>query len=142
MNHRREPDSGSGGGSGGEREHHGSSHDVGQGSAEARQAGDRAFRPPPSGPQWPGREVSDAERSGVPATDTQARTPLGVGTSTSRRAEKIAHREDEVGSRPHGLRGRSGRPHGKSAPEHDTGVAPQAPIHEDSPHIPTGDQAG
>ncbi|HZE33127.1 MAG TPA: hypothetical protein VE198_17030 [Actinoallomurus sp.] len=141
MSHRREPDRGSGGGSGAGREHHGSSPDVGQGSAEARQAGDRAFGPPPSGPQWPGREVSDAERRGVPATDTQARTPLGVGTSTSRRAEQIAGREEEAGRRHHGLRG-SGRPHGKPAPEHDTGVAPQAPIHEDSPHLPTGDQAG
>ena len=142
MNHRREPERGSGGRSGGDPEHHGSSRDVGRGSAEARQAGDRAFRPPPSGPQWPGREVSDAERHGVPATDTQARTPLGVGTSTSRRAEKIAGTEEEAGRRPHGRRGRSGRPHGKPAPEHDTGVAPQAPIHEDSPHLPTGDQAG
>jgi hypothetical protein len=146
MNHRREPDSGSDSGSGGrsdeERDHHGSSPDVGQGSAEARQAGDRAFGPPPTGRQWPGREISDAERRGVPATDTGARTPLGVGTSTSRRAEKIAVREDEWGRRSHGTRGRSGRPHGKSAPEQDTGVAPQAPIDEESPHLPTGDQAG
>ena len=140
MNHRREPDSGPGYGA--DREHHGSSPDVGQGSAEARQAGDRAFRPPPSGPQWPGREASDAERRGVSATDTEARTPLGVGTSTSRRGEKIATREEETGHRPHGIRGRSGRPYGKSAPEKDTGVAPQEPIHEDSPHLPTGDQAG
>ena len=84
MNHRPEPVAGAGGGSGAGREHHGSSPDVGQGSAEARHAG----------------------------------------------------------RRPHGPRGRSGRPHGKPAPEHDTGVAPQAPIHEDSPHLPTGDQAG
>jgi hypothetical protein len=58
------------------------------------------------------------------------------------RAEKIAVREDEWGRRSHGTRGRSGRPHGKSAPEQDTGVAPQAPIDEESPHLPTGDQAG
>jgi hypothetical protein len=131
MNHRRERDSGSTG-----------RHGSGQGSAETRRAGDLAFRRPPPGPQWPGRVVSDAERRGVPATDTEARTPLGVGTSTSRRAERIATREEESGRHSHGIRGRSGRPYGRSRPEDDTGVAPQAPIHEKSPHIPTGDQAG
>jgi hypothetical protein len=133
MNHRREPD---------EREHHGLSPDVGRGSEEARQAGDRAFGPPPPGPQWPGREPSEAELRGVPSTDTEARTPLGVGTSTSRRAEKIAMREGEPGRRVHGTRGRSGRPYGTSGPEDDTGVAPQKPIDEESPRLPTGDQAG
>jgi len=128
MNHRRET---------GE---HGTAPDVGRGSEETRQAGHRAFGPPPPGQQWPGRVPSKAELRGVPATDTEARTPLGVGVSTSRRAEKTARREGA--GRGHGLRGRSGRPHGTSEPEHDTGVAPQEPIHEDSPHLPTGDQAG
>lgn len=142
MNRRREPDTGTGAAPKTSKEHHGQSRDVGRGSAEARQAGDRAFERPPAGPQWPGREPSDAERSGVPATDTQARTPLGVGTSTSRRAERIAVTEPERGRRRKGLRGKARRPHGVSEPEHDTGVAPPRPKDEKSPHLPTGDQAG
>lgn len=130
MNHRREP-----------KEHHGLSPDVGRGSEEARQAGDRAFGPPPPGPQWPGREPSEAELHGVPSTDTEGRTPLGVGTSTSRRAEKAAQREGEPGRRVEGVRGRSGRPYGRSEPEDDTGVAPRKPIDEESSRLPTGDQA-
>jgi hypothetical protein len=132
MNHRREPE---------EKDHHDSSPDVGRGSEEARQAGDRAFGPPPPGPQWPGREPSKAEMQGVSSTDNEARTPLGVGTSTSRRAEKAARHESERG-RVKGVSGRSGRPYGTSGPEDDTGVAPQKPIDEESPHLPTGDQAG
>jgi hypothetical protein len=144
MSHRREqdesmPDHGM---RGVDEERHGYAPDVGRGSEEARRAGDRAFGPPPEGPQWPGREPSRAERFGVPATDMEARTPLGVGTSSSRRAEHIAQKEPEAGRVPGGLRGKSRRPHGKSAPEHDTGVTPQGPSHEESPHLPTGDQAG
>jgi hypothetical protein len=133
MSHRREP-SPSG--------HHGSAPDVGRGSAQARQAGDRAFGPPPPGPQWPGREPSEEERRGVPATDMEARTPLGVGISMARRGEHIAVRETEERRRAGGSRGRAGRPRGVSAPGHDTGVGDEAPIDEESPHLPTGDQAG
>lgn len=119
-------------------EHHGYAPDVRRGSEQARQAGDRAFGPPPPGPQWPGRVPSEVELKGVPATDTHARTPLGVGTSMTRRGEKIAMTEPEPGRRKKGVRGRSGRPYGTSEPEHDTGVAPQRPIEEESPHLPTG----
>jgi hypothetical protein len=38
-------------------------------------------------PPGPGREVSDEEREGVPATDTEATSPLGVGESMSRRGD-------------------------------------------------------
>jgi hypothetical protein len=127
---------------GSEQKRRGHASDVRTGSEEARQAGDRAFGPPPPGPQWPGREPSDAEREGVPSTDTQARTPLGVGTSTSRRAERIAAEEGETGRRTKGVRGRSGRPAGTSEPEHATGVDPKGPISEESPHLPPGDQGG
>jgi hypothetical protein len=106
-----------------------------------RQAGDRAFGPPPPGAQWPGRETSKQERTGVPPTDTAARSPLGVGTSTSRRPEKMALKDREAGP-AQGTRGRSGRPTRKARPEHDTGVAAQGPIDEESPHLPVGDQAG
>ena len=37
-----------------------------------------------------GREVSDEEREGVPATDTEASSPLGVGESINRRGEDVA----------------------------------------------------
>lgn len=107
---------------------------------QVRQAGDRAFGPPPPGPQWPGREPSREESTGVPPTDTAARSPLGVGVSTSRRPEQMALREAEAGRAP--LHGRSGRPSRKARPEHDTGVAPQGPTGKESPHLPVGDQAG
>ena len=114
MNHRREPE---------DKDRHGLSRDAGRGSEEARQAGDRAFGPPPPGPQWPGREPSEAERHGVPPTDTEARTPLGVGTSTSRRAEQAAPHQGRAGRRAGGVRGRSGRPHGTAEPD-ETGEGP------------------
>lgn len=102
------------------------------GSEATRRSGDLAFGPPPPGPQWPGREPSEAERTGVPATDTQARSPLGVGGSTSRRAERIAASEPEPGRVRKGLRGRSRRPYGKVRPDHMTGGAPQGPAEEPS----------
>lgn len=115
---------------------------VRTGSDDARRAGDRAFGPPPPGPQWSGRVPSEQELNGVPATDTEARSPLGVGVTMSRRAERIARREPEKGRRRRGLRGRSGRPHGVSEPEHATGVAPQRPQAVGSTHLPPGDQGG
>jgi hypothetical protein len=117
------------------KERHGTAPDVHRGSEEARRAGDRAFGPPPEGPQWPGREPSEQERRGVPATDTQARTPLGVGTSVSRRAEQF--REDETGRH---RRTRARRPFGRLTPDRETGVGPQEPIDEESPYLPPGDQ--
>lgn len=137
MNHRRER----AGDRGSDRGETNRTPAARRGSAQARQAGDRAFGRPPKGPQWPGRVPSQAELDGVPATDTHARTPLGVGTSTTRRAERIARTEPEAGRRWKGIRGRSGRPYGKSEPEHDTGVAPPRRITDGSPHLPTGDQA-
>lgn len=118
-----------------------------RGSEQTRRAGDRAFQRPPSGPQWPGREPSEAERSGVPPTDTSARSPLGVGASTwPRRAEQPATSEPESGRRK-GLRGRARRPYGTPEPEGRTGVTPDRPMREEPTHkarshLPTGDQAG
>lgn len=49
------------------------------------------------------REVSQAEREGVSATDTTGASPLGVGESTTTQGEELmhgkpeaAHREDQV----------------------------------------------
>jgi hypothetical protein len=65
-------------------------------------------------PRGPGREVSDEEREGVPATDTEAKTTLGVGESINRRGEDIARHEDEPGREHTGTRGSSDRPAGVS----------------------------
>jgi hypothetical protein len=119
----------------GPEEHwHGFSPAVGTGSPEVRRAGDLAFAGPPPGPQWPGREPSREELEGVPSTDTRARSPLGVGVSTTRRAEKITHEEGE--ERPTiGVRGRARRPYGTSRPE-EAGMAPPKPVEAESPHLP------
>ena len=53
---------------------------------------------------------SAEERAGVPATDTSAESPLGVGVSSGSRGEDLA--EDE---REEGTKGRSDRPYGGSS---------------------------
>lgn len=118
------------------------SPEAGSVREQVRQAGDRAFGPPPPGPQWPGREPSKQESTGVPPTDTEARSPLGVGISTSRRPEQMALKESEAARADRGVLGRTRRPFGKARPEHDTGVEPQGPIDKECPHLPVGDQAG
>ncbi|MBC6460326.1 hypothetical protein [Actinomadura sp. HBU206391] len=116
---------------------HGFSPAVGTGSPDVRRAGDLAFAGPPPGPQWPGREPSKEELHGVPSTDTVARSPLGVGVSTTRRPEQIAREEGE--QRPTvGFRGRARRPFGRSEPE-EGGMASSEPISEESPYLhPSG----
>ena len=120
---------------------HGFAPAVGRGSEEARRAGHLAFRSPPPGPERPGREPSKQELRGVPPTDVEARSPLGVGVSTSRPGEKISREEGE--ERPTvGLRGRARRPHGRSRPEEGSRVGRPEPVHGESPFLPPGDQAG
>ncbi|WP_203886852.1 hypothetical protein [Planotetraspora kaengkrachanensis] len=99
---------------------HGFSPDVGKVSEEVVRAGDLAFRKP-TADQGPGREVGSTERHGVPSTDVNASSPLGVGVSTTTRAEEIAHKK-ETAYRRHGIHDRTGRPYGGSAPGHGTGV--------------------
>ncbi|MFD1939979.1 MULTISPECIES: hypothetical protein [Nonomuraea] len=121
---------------------HGFSPAVGHGSEEAVQAGNRAFHPEAAGAPGPGREPSEEERSGVSSTDTEARSPLGVGESgASRRAEEIAKEEQEAGRETVGVKGESGRPYGTSTAEDSTGVGPQDAQGE-SPTMPSGDQGG
>ncbi|HET6751557.1 MAG TPA: hypothetical protein VFL71_20115 [Actinomycetes bacterium] len=102
---------------------------------------EKAFHPEAAGPPGPGREISEEEREGVPSTDTSAESPLGVGVSTTRRAEDIARREDEPGRETTGVKGESERPVGESSQRDSTGVGPQDPG-EDSPNLPAGDQGG
>ncbi|WP_214412133.1 hypothetical protein [Sphaerisporangium fuscum] len=107
------------------------------------QAGNRAFDSPPRGGARPPRVVSDAERHGVPSTDTEARSPLGVGASLTGRAEKMAQQKEEPGRRRRvGEEHPARRPYGVSEPHDATGVGDHRPIHEESPVMPSGDQGG
>ncbi|WP_344923255.1 hypothetical protein [Streptosporangium oxazolinicum] len=101
---------------------HGYSRDVGHASEEVVRSGNLAFGPPPDD-KGPPRVVSSAERKGVPATDTEARSPLGVGTSENRGAEKIASRKKDAGREKVGT-DEAGRPYGVSHPEDVTGISP------------------
>lgn len=82
-----------------------------------RSSGDNV--PPPG----PGREPSDEEESGVEATDTEAKTPLGVGESTTRRGEDVIKEEGkEPGRSDTGAKGKAQRPTGTSDPRDTTAV--------------------
>ncbi len=116
-------------------EHHGWSPDVGAGgSGRATEANQKAFQTPPAG-RGPGAEESEEERTGVPPTDTDAATPLGVGTSSTRRAEEYGA-EGESSRRTVGTQGQSDRPYGVTDPDEDTSVGAQAPIDAESPYLP------
>ncbi|MEU8380886.1 hypothetical protein [Streptosporangium sp. NPDC048865] len=125
MSDKREPGhrSPSGTGKAGKAPEHGYSRDVGHASEEVVRSAELAFGPPPSD-RRPPRVVSDAEREGVPSTDTEARSPLGVGTSENRGAQRIAFRKKERGREKAGTDER-GRPYGVSRPEDVTGVSPR-----------------
>ncbi|MEV5703914.1 hypothetical protein [Actinoallomurus sp. NPDC052274] len=119
-----------------DEEQHGSAPDVGTASEETKQAGDKAFRTPPPEPQWPGRVPSEEEKEGVPSTDMDARSPLGVGTSESARAEEMAS-----GRNAEPAEG-ADRPVGEATAEQSTGVGAHETAEEESPQMPPGDQAG
>jgi hypothetical protein len=88
------------------------------------------------------RKISREERHGVSSTDLEPVPALGVGESTSRRAEDIARRAAEPGRWYQGRKGRSRRPAGTSTPRDASAVDPQEPISADTPHLPPGDQGG
>lgn len=75
----------------------------------------------------PGREVSDTERKGVPATDTTGASPLGVGVSKGRQGNEQMVNKSEEQQR-------------KAREEH--GISRSKPIDPHSPDIPVGDQGG
>jgi hypothetical protein len=89
----------------------------------------------------PGREISDEEREGVPATDTEAESPLRVGVSMTRRGEDIARREDEEGREDTGTRGPADRPAGVSDERASTSVD-EPDTKSGGPTMPAGDQGG
>lgn len=123
-------------------EHHGWAPDQDSGSSAAQEGKAKAFDAENAGTPGPGREVSQEEREGVPATDTSGATPLDVGDSESRRGEDIARTESEAGRQTVGTKGQSQRPHGTSTASDSTGINPQEPIDEESPELPMGDQGG
>ena len=89
----------------------------------------------------PGREISDEEREGVPPTDTEAESPLGVGVSMTRRGEDVEKQEDEPGRDDTGTKGPSDRPTGVSDTRAATSVDPHD-TETDGPAMPAGDQGG
>jgi hypothetical protein len=101
----------------------------------------KAFHGAGDVPPGPGREISDEERGGVPPTDTEAESPLGVGVSMTRRGEDVQKQEDEPGREHAGTKGPTERPAGVSdtrastgVDDHDTGSG--------GPTMPAGDQGG
>jgi hypothetical protein len=89
----------------------------------------------------PGREISEEEREGVSATDTEAESPLGVGVSMTRRGEDVGKQEDEEGRDDTGTKGSTDRPTGVSDERASTSVDPQD-TGSGGPTMPAGDQGG
>jgi hypothetical protein len=89
----------------------------------------------------PGREISDEEREGVPPTDTEAESPLGVGVSMTRRGEDVEKQEDEPGREDTGTRGPTDRPVGVSDDRASTSVDDQD-TESGGPTMPAGNQGG
>ncbi len=59
------------------------------------------------------------------ATSTDASTPEGVGTSTTRRGEDVSDEEQEAGRQRTGTQGPTDRPVGTSTSRDTTGIDPQ-----------------
>ena len=89
----------------------------------------------------PGREISDEEREGVPPTDMDATSPLGVGESINRHGEDVAKQEDEEGRDDTGTKGPSDRPAGVADTRASTSVDPHD-TESGGPTLPAGDQGG
>ena len=79
-------------------------------------------------PVRPGEVASGSAGAGQQsATDTQATTPHGVGTSTTRRGEDVVREDGKDGRYDTGTQGESQRPTGRSTARDSTGVDPQEP---------------
>jgi len=71
------------------------------------------------------REVSEAEREGVPATDTTGASPHGVGVSTSTPGNEPARNLSEAGH---------------DSDRMDTGISREENVDPESPAMHSGDQ--
>jgi hypothetical protein len=87
-----------------------------------------------------GYHDSAVDTDGVPPTDTDAESPLGVGESITTRGEEAG--ADEAGRHDEGTKGASERPYGTSDERDSSGVNPQGPIDDESPNLQRGDQGG
>lgn len=106
---------------------------TGDGAEGVRKAFDADNAPEPgSAPP-----VSDEERSGVSATDTEPEPALGVGESRGSRGEELAPDRSDVGTK-----GSAERPVGKVTGDDSDSVGAQDPQHPDSPDLQAGDQGG
>lgn len=87
--------------------------------------------PEPQGGQGsaaPPREMSEAEREGVPDTDTTAASPLGVGVSKTKQGNVRTYGSSEEA---------------RKAEQMDIGVGGETEnIDPESPRMPAGDQGG
>jgi hypothetical protein len=92
-------------------------------------------------PPGVGRVISDEEREGVPPTDTEATSPLGVGESINRRGEDVVRQEGEAGREHAGTKGPTDRPHGVSDERDSSSVDPDE-TQSGGPTMPAGDQGG
>jgi hypothetical protein len=102
---------------------------------------DKVFNRVDEVPPGPGREISDEEREGVPPTDMDATSPLGVGESINRRGEDVVKQEGEAGREHVGTKGPTDRPAGVSDERAATSVDPDE-TQSGGPHMPAGDQGG
>ncbi|HKO85757.1 MAG TPA: hypothetical protein VJ140_14640 [Actinomycetota bacterium] len=102
---------------------------------------DKVFNRVDEVPPGPGREISEEEREGVPPTDTEATSPLGVGESINRRGEDVVRQEGEAGREHAGSKGPTDRPHGVSDERDSSSVDPDE-TQTGGPHMPAGDQGG
>lgn len=73
------------------------------------------------------------------ATSTDASTPLGVGTSTTRRGEDVVGDDGEQDRHTTGTQGQAERPVGGSTPRESTGIDPQD---SDGPTMPASGSSG
>jgi hypothetical protein len=97
----------------------------------------KAFDADNAGEPGPPPPVSDEERSGMSATDTNPEPPLGVGRSTGKRGEDLAPDRDDVGSK-----GEAERPVGRTPDDDIDETGGSRPIDPRSPDLQTGDQGG
>jgi hypothetical protein len=89
----------------------------------------------------PGRVISDEEREGVPPTDTEAESPLGVGVSMTRKGEDVHKQKDEEGRDDTDTKGPTDRPTGVADTRASTSVDPHDTA-SGGPTQPAGDQGG
>jgi hypothetical protein len=102
---------------------------------------DKVFNRVDEVPPGPGREISVEEREGVPPTDTEATSPLGVGESINRRGEDVVRQEGKAGREHAGSKGPTDRPHGVSDERDSSSVDPDE-TQSGGPTMPAGDQGG